>query len=815
MRSNVVVKTFVSLLVAVLTTLALLSGGALAVNLVLLDDSTVWEQSSLFGEMLQQRLGQANGLAQQFDLVTASLDGPDWLASLQREQAQLDAEIARTEQELAHIDSRIQRYVAARDEQIGPGTEVTYWYEETERPAPTTVSGRSFDPEGVFDLDELHREAAILSEKLNRLLEKRDARIQLNWSSLNPGQFEFVLLRSHDAVTNRRELIPESSPFAVHSVPLDAAVVAAAEQLYHYVAADGSLNWGDQSVKLAPGGVSEDVRGFAFTPKPNYGNRDGFNGAWTLWYALHGQFVPLLVTAIVSAVLAILLMVWLFSASGHVRETALNGSSGSRLKLAWFDHIPFDLLLAALFIVPVWLAGSYLFNRVVQRLTSFDLVSPPVLSSLYNVDETGRLLLRLGTLTSLLLFGAVLMFGILLLSLIRRVKLRAFLRTTLLGRILLLFLRGARGVVRFLQGLSTKPLLLLVAAAWLLTPLLILLSQTGALPYLITVLVVSGGFYLLLHYYRRQLDARDSLQTATARLAAGDIEAGMARPGLAVWDEIADNLDSIGSGVRQAVEERMQSERLKAELITNVSHDLKTPLTSIINYVDLLHRPELSEAERADCLAVLTQKSEQLKRLTEDLVEASKASSGAVAVTLEQVDVFELLQQAGGEYRKRLDERQLTLVLHLPPGLAALTVQSDSRHLWRILDNLLGNAAKYALAGSRVHLALACDAENWTIRIRNVSEQPIDLSAEELMERFVRGDRARSSEGSGLGLAIARGLTERLGGSLTLAVEQDLFTVELRFSAAGSVTLAAAPEAAAAAAEPDQPVAATAPDSET
>ncbi len=237
--------------------------------------------------------------------------------------------------------------------------------------------------------------------------------------------------------------------------------------------------------------------------------------------------------------------------------------------------------------------------------------------------------------------------------------------------------------------------------------------------------------------------------------------------------EHAGQLNDLGSAINSAVEERMKSELMKAQLITNVSHDLKTPLTSIINYVDLLKKEDIENETARGYIEVLDRKSQRLKKLTEDLVEASKASTGAIAVTAERLDMTQLVNQALGEYSEKFAAAQLAPVPSLPDG--EVWVSADGRHMWRILDNLLGNCLKYALPGTRVYLDLVKWDGNVVLSVKNVSAQQLNIPAEQLMERFVRGDESRTTEGSGLGLSIARSLTELQGGVFRLEVDGDLF----------------------------------------
>ncbi len=248
----------------------------------------------------------------------------------------------------------------------------------------------------------------------------------------------------------------------------------------------------------------------------------------------------------------------------------------------------------------------------------------------------------------------------------------------------------------------------------------------------------------------------------------------------------AEALNRIGVGMNRAVEERMKSERMKTELITNVSHDIKTPLTSIINYTDLLSKEEPENERVREYTDVLTRQSVRLKRLIDDLVEASKASTGNLDVSLAPCDVSVFLEQAAGEYEQRLTDAGMTLCMAHPDH--PVTILADGRRLWRVFDNLMNNIVKYGQPGTRVYLTLEEINRFAVVSFRNVSRDPLNVSPDELMERFVRGDASRSSatEGNGLGLSIAKSLTELQGGALTLSIDGDLFKAVLHFPVAES-----------------------------
>ena len=270
------------------------------------------------------------------------------------------------------------------------------------------------------------------------------------------------------------------------------------------------------------------------------------------------------------------------------------------------------------------------------------------------------------------------------------------------------------------------------------------------------------------------------LQEGSRKLAQGDLT-GKLDTSKMYWEfkKHGDNLNAIGDGMNAAVGERMKSERFKTELITNVSHDIKTPLTSIINYVDLLGKEQLENPKAQEYLEVLSRQSARLKKLIEDLIEASKASTGNLKVVMEVCDAQVTLVQTIGEYEEKLAQGQIELQIREPEE--QIRINADSRHLWRVFDNLMNNICKYAQPGTRAYVNLERVGDHAEITFRNISREPLNITSEELMERFVRGDSSRSTEGNGLGLSIARSLTELMGGVLELIVDGDLFKVVLTF----------------------------------
>ena len=246
-----------------------------------------------------------------------------------------------------------------------------------------------------------------------------------------------------------------------------------------------------------------------------------------------------------------------------------------------------------------------------------------------------------------------------------------------------------------------------------------------------------------------------------------------------VFREQAENLNAIGDGMEAAVAEKMKSEHFKTELITNVSHDIKTPLTSIINYADLLSKEELSGKAR-EYTEILLRQSARLKKLTEDLVEASKATTGNLSCNPERLSVCQIVRQSLGEYEERLEAAGLQVRTTIPEG--DLYAMVDGRLLWRVLENLYSNATKYALSGTRVYLVVTEDDGRVCVSMKNISREPLTVDGEELTERFVKGDASRSSEGSGLGLNIARSLVELQHGTFRVTCDGDLFRCDISFA---------------------------------
>ncbi len=363
-----------------------------------------------------------------------------------------------------------------------------------------------------------------------------------------------------------------------------------------------------------------------------------------------------------------------------------------------------------------------------------------------------------------------------LMSTATRIKTHTLFRNTLFWKLCKLIGRGFRGLGRWWRATFGN---------WNMTQrtiLLFLAYLIGTVLSSVTVVLIPVYQGAVLFLICRWVEEWRKIRSGTQAIVGGNPEMVIDTGKMGRFPDLlehAGQLNDLGSAINTAVDERLKSERMKAELITNVSHDLKTPLTSIINYVGLLKKEDIQGEKAREYIEVLDRKSQRLKKLTEDLVEASKASTGALTVTPERLGVVQLVNQALGEYSEKLETANLQLVVSMTEE--EVYVKADGRHFWRILDNLMGNCVKYAMPGTRVYLDLVSWDGYVTLSLKNISAGQLNIPAEQLMERFVRGDESRTTEGSGLGLSIARSLTELQGGLFRLEVDGDLFKAVVSF----------------------------------
>lgn len=473
---------------------------------------------------------------------------------------------------------------------------------------------------------------------------------------------------------------------------------------------------------------------------------------------VYDKFEPWLVPVMAGSVLALILAL-----AGVVILTigAGRNNEDKKVHLNFFDRCYTETVAVVVFMI--WLMGT---SVIVQAMD----------------DEEMRIVWKtIGFGTLGLWFGIWFLAG--WLSLVRKIKARSLWRDSLLRHILLL--------VRKCFSKCSNLLVFLGGNMISRVKIILLFGIFIFLQFMFTGMTVEGGSALslllmivmdcaVLYYLIKKAWGREQIIAGLKKITDGDLQYKIPTEKLSGEQEmVADYINHIGEGLDAAVENSLKNERMKTELITNVSHDIKTPLTSIINYVDLLKRENPEDPKIRGYLEVLENKAQRLKVLTEDVVEASKASTGNIALEMTDLNFIELVHQVIGEFEEKFEERNLTMVVHFDEEEAIIC--ADGRRLWRVLENVFGNVSKYAMENTRVYVDVKVDRPNVQLSLKNISAQPLNISAEELTERFIRGDVSRNTEGSGLGLSIAKDLVQLQGGEFKLYLDGDLFKVTIEF----------------------------------
>ena len=468
---------------------------------------------------------------------------------------------------------------------------------------------------------------------------------------------------------------------------------------------------------------------------------------------------PMLAGAIFGSVLWLIGMVWLTVTAGRRpedEEIHLNGFD------RWYTEI------AAGTVIGIWLAGT---------IISGTLIANSSLGYSHVVVTVIVICLICGTYT-------MAWFLIGYLSLVRRIKAGTLWKNSLIRKVLKWIgkCRGKlAGFVRsFSRNTAEKIKVLLVGGAFLFLQFLIIgCVFSGAGVFLLALMAVDVAVMI---FAIRKADGLDLIMDGLKKISDGELQYKIKTDTLTGKQKVmAEYINNIGSGLDAAVENSLKKERMQTELITNVSHDLKTPLTSIINYVDLMKRENPTDPKIQEYLRILDEKSQRLKVLTEDVVEASKASTGNIKLEMNDIDFVEMVQQVIGEFEEKFQEKNLTMMVHFTDEPSI--IYADGQRMWRVLENVFGNVVKYAMEGTRVYAEISNRNKKVTFSLKNISAQPLNISADELTERFIRGDVARNTEGSGLGLSIAKSLTELQGGEFKLYLDGDLFKVMITFVA--------------------------------
>lgn len=477
----------------------------------------------------------------------------------------------------------------------------------------------------------------------------------------------------------------------------------------------------------------------------NFTSSDRYSMDSMILDVLYALRYMIFVIAVITFIMAISGFIFLMSASGrHQTSDKPEASFGTK--------IPFDILVA----------GTVLLFGLLPSLI------------VHNIERDSAEIIIIGFFMIALMAAGL---G-LCMSFATRVKLGSWWKNTVIYMIINGIWKGIKGLCKLFFKIPLVWRTSLIAAALFLLDLIFVgfADEPEKVMYIFfrSVFLFPALIYLALMLRK--------LLNGSKAMAEGDLEKQVSTKGMfGDFRKAANNLNSISKGMSLAVEERTKSDRMKTELITNVSHDIKTPLTSIINYSDLISKEPAGSEKIGEYAEVLHRQSEKLKRLIDDLVETSKATTGNLEVVLAPCSVNEILNQAAGEYEQRMEAAGLKLVSNVPEK--SVSIMADGRRLWRVFDNLMGNACKYALSGTRVYMSLEEQGQEAVITFKNTSREALNISAEELMERFVRGDKSRNSgtEGNGLGLAIAKSLTELQNGKLELSIDGDLFKAELRF----------------------------------
>lgn len=450
-------------------------------------------------------------------------------------------------------------------------------------------------------------------------------------------------------------------------------------------------------------------------------------------------------------------LVWLTAIAGK-------RSADEEIHLNAADGIFVEIMIGGL--LAVWIAGLYIAENLVGFYQYFS-------------REAADRFVAVAGLTG---FGTAVLGLAGYLSLVRRIKGRTLWKSMLLRWILLHLRNTGKKCLGFFRifavNTSSKIKIMAIMAGFFAAQLILMMMAFDSSPvFLLFVLVLDAAAAV---WFFNRAAGRDRILEGLRRITGGELQYKIPVEVLKGEQKtMAEYINHIGEGLDAAVENSLKQERMKTELITNVSHDIKTPLTSIINYVDLLQREPFDDPKIVEYLKVLEEKSQRLKILTEDVVEASKASSGAISLEIVKLNFVELLHQVMGEFEEKFTEKNLTLMVHLENQ--PVMIMADGRRLWRVLENIFSNVVKYAMEGTRVYAETVTEKGKISFSLKNISAQPLNIPAEELTERFIRGDVSRNTEGSGLGLSIARSLTELQGGEFRLYLDGDLFKVTIAF----------------------------------
>ena len=453
-------------------------------------------------------------------------------------------------------------------------------------------------------------------------------------------------------------------------------------------------------------------------------------------------------TLIISIIIGSIELIYLIYSLGYVKNK-------EEIYLSWLDKIPLEILFFGYCLL--------FFVEAALLVMCLSVIS-------VDVNLCVMLIMLVGYFSVLsALYGAG--------TLLKRIKAHTFFKNSIAYRILKWLVqkyKNVKNIISSNKNLGGKIALYFIGIVTVSILIGLIFKEFGILLDIV--------FWIWCYYkIMKEVDKFKQIHDATEKIYKGDTSVKLDESlYTGVLKELAMYINDIAGGFSNAIQESLKSERLKTELITNVSHDIKTPLTSIINYVDLLKQENIQNEKAKEYIEVLDNKSQRLKKLIEDLVEASKASSGNIKINKEVLNVKELLNQVTGEFEDKFNSRGLNIISKLPEE--TVYIKADSRYLYRVLENIYSNVAKYAEENTRVYIDCILEEENTVaIYVKNISKDELNISADELMQRFVRGDKSRNTEGSGLGLSIAKSLTELQDGTFNIYLDGDLFKVAIKF----------------------------------
>ena len=453
-------------------------------------------------------------------------------------------------------------------------------------------------------------------------------------------------------------------------------------------------------------------------------------------------------TLIISIIIGSIELIYLIYSLGYVKNK-------EEIYLSWLDKIPLEILFFGYCLL--------FFVEAALLVMCLSVIS-------VDVNLCVMLIMLVGYFSVLsALYGAG--------TLLKRIKAHTFFKNSITYRILKWLIqkyKNVKNIISSNKNLGGKIALYFIGIVTVSILIGLIFKEFGILLDIV--------FWIWCYYkIMKEVDKFKQIHDATEKVYKGDTNIKLDESlYTGVLKELAIYINDIAGGFSNAIKESLKSERLKTELITNVSHDIKTPLTSIINYVDLLKQENIQNEKAKEYIEVLDNKSQRLKKLIEDLVEASKASSGNIKINKEVLNVKELLNQVTGEFEDKFNSRGLNIISKLPEK--TVYIKADSRYLYRVLENIYSNVAKYAEENTRVYIDCILEEENTVaIYVKNISKDELNISADELMQRFVRGDESRNTEGSGLGLSIAKSLTELQDGTFNIYLDGDLFKVAIKF----------------------------------